>query len=239
MRKTNLALLVAIVVSSPAVFAYGGGGGYNPPAAPVSSGNDNTDIYKDDVGNKDITYTSEDSHDLNLDVDDSFNHESNYDTTTNTETNYTKKMTYSSDDDTLRMKNVNNDESYYNQDNSDNSTVWKETLNVTENVSWDVNLEENHYVSTSYLNGYVTDNKVTYGGACCDSGGSGHGGGHRGGGYNHDDDGGMGGDFFVDQSNSMMDSFNGSSGISMAGQNAGNNSMLQQSASTNAVLVGY
>ncbi|EAS42003.1 hypothetical protein C9J48_13060 [Photobacterium profundum] len=236
MRKTNLALLVAIVVSSPAVFAYGGGG-YNPPADPVSSGNNNTDTYKDNVGNKDIVYTSEDSHDLKLDVDDSFNHEANYETTTDTETNYTKNVSYSSDDDTLRMNNVNNDESYYNQDNSDNSKVWNESLNVTEDISWDVNLEENHYVSTSYLSGYVTDNEVTYGGACCDDGGHGGGYGHRGG-YNDDDDG-MSGDFFVDQSNSMMDSFNGSSGISMAGQNAGNNSMLQQSASTNAVLVGY
>lgn len=231
MRKTNLALLVAVVVSSPIALAN-----YYPPA-PVNSGNDNTDIYKNDVGNKDIDIDKEDSHDLYVDVDDSFNHESNYDTTTDTETNYTKNVSYSSDDDTLRMKNVNNDESYYNQNNSDNSTVWKDTLNVTEDISWDVNIEKNDYVSTSYLSGYVTDNSVSYGRGCCDSDGSGGYGGY-GGGYN-DDDGGMGGDFFVDQSNSMMDSFNGSSGISMAGQNAGNNSMLQQSASTNAVLVGY
>lgn len=237
MRKTNLALLVAIVVSSPMAFAYDGGG--YTQQDPVSSGNNNTDVYKDNVGNKDITYTSEDSHDLKLDVDDSFNYESNYDSTKDIETNYTKNVSHDYDNDTLRMKNINNDESYYNQDNSDNSTVWKETLNVTEDISWDVNLEENHYVSTSYLSGYVTDNEVTYGGACCDGDGDSGGYGHRGGYNGHDDDGGMGGDFFVDQSNSMMDSFNGSSGISMAGQNAGNNSMLQQSASTNAVLVGY
>jgi hypothetical protein len=55
MRKTNLALLVAIVVSSPMAFAYDGGG--YTQQDPVSSGNNNTDVYKDNVGNKEITYT--------------------------------------------------------------------------------------------------------------------------------------------------------------------------------------
>lgn len=73
------------------------------------------------------------------------------------------------------------------------------------------------YLAESKLYGDVMDANVTYGGACCK---------------------GSPTEVVVDHENTMYRAFGDSSGISMAGQNVGNNSMVQQTTSTNAALVG-
>ncbi|UTV29760.1 hypothetical protein [Photobacterium atrarenae] len=77
--------------------------------------------------------------------------------------------------------------------------------------------EVEKYLAESKLYGDVMDASVTYGGACCKGNPS---------------------TVVVDHENSMYRAFGDSSGISMAGQNVGNNSMVQQTTSTNAALVG-
>lgn len=210
MRKSNIALLVAVVFASPLALA-------NPP---VTQDSYNTDKVIEDSYNKDLDVDKVDSHNKDVYVTNVGNTEYNktkdYTNESNTEIDYSK----TSDNDTLTMKNIGNDRSTWKQDNSDNSA--KATYDTTMDYSehWDVNVEIDTYMSAAELDGAVMGSSVTYGGACCDSGGS-----------------GAGGDFTVNQTNSMSNSFGDASGISIAGQNVGNNALVQQTTSTNAALV--
>jgi hypothetical protein len=161
-----------------------------------------------------------DSHDKDIYITNTGNVEYNDTTDYTDESNTDIYYSKTTDDDTLTMKNIGNDRSVWKQDNSDNSinSTYDTTMDYTE--SWDVNVEIDTYMSAAELDGAVMGSKVTYGGACCDSGGS-----------------GAGGDFTVNQTNSMSSSFGDSSGINIAGQNVGNNALVQQTTSTNAALV--
>ncbi|MBY5944322.1 hypothetical protein [Photobacterium rosenbergii] len=194
MRKTHIALLVA-VVSSPLALANDYQQPYNPYYPSYDDGNDKT-----------IT----DSH--NTDIDKTLTYDADKE--------YTIKDSYNEDNDVLKMKDVNNSYSKEWTDNSMND--YSVDLDVTE--------LQTYHVAKSELHGYVTYSDVEYGGACCDS---------------HDPYGGYGGygsgdaaSLTVKHSNDMTGAFSGASGINIAGQNAGNNSLVQQSASTNAVLAG-
>ncbi|EAS42001.1 hypothetical protein C9J48_13070 [Photobacterium profundum] len=210
MRKSNIALLVAVVFASPLALA-------NPPVIQDSY---NTDKVIEDSYNTDVDVDKVDSHDKDIYVTNVGNTEYNdtvdYTDETNTEIDYSMK----SDDDTLTLKNIGNDRSVWKQDNSDNSmnSTYDTTMDYSE--TWDVNVEIDTYMSAAELDGAVMGSNVTYGGACCDSG-----------------KGGSGGDFTVNQTNSMSNSFGDASGISIAGQNVGNNALVQQTTSTNAALV--
>lgn len=195
MRKTHIALLVA-VVSSPLALAndYDPYNPYNP-YNPYDDGNDKTitDSFNDDLDKT-----------LTLDVD----------------KEYTIKDSYNQDNDTLKMKNVNNSYSEEWTDNSMND--YSQDIDITE--------LQTYHVAKSELHGYVTYSEVEYGGACCE--------------HSYDPYGGYGygssspSSLTVKHSNDMTGAFSGASGINIAGQNAGNNSLVQQSASTNAVLAG-
>ncbi|PSU44939.1 hypothetical protein C9J12_25035 [Photobacterium frigidiphilum] len=207
MRKSNIALLVAVVFASPFALAVTQDSG-NTVKVIEESYNTDVDVDKVDSHDKDIYVTNVGNTEYNDTVD--------YTDETNTEID--KSSTY--DNDTLTLKNIGNDRSVWKQDNSDNSmnSTYDTTMDYTE--SWDVNIEIDTYMSAAELDGAVMGSKVTYGGACCDSGGSGE-----------------GGDFTVNQTNSMSSSFGDSSGINIAGQNVGNNALVQQTTSTNAALV--
>ncbi|UXI04399.1 hypothetical protein [Photobacterium sp. TY1-4] len=200
MRKTHIALLVAVVSSPLALANDPYGHDYDPYSTSGSSGYDNG--YHDD--DHDVTVT------------DSFNKDIDKKLTVSHEKNVTVKDSYNSDDDTMKLYNVNNKNIYEFTDNS----KWDMSKNIK------IDIDEKYYMATSYMDGSVTYSDVTYGGACCNQGGWGHYG---------------GGDadpssLQVTHSNSMQDAYTGASGINIAGQNAGNNSLVQQSASTNAML---
>lgn len=98
----------------------------------------------------------------------------------------------------------------YDIDYEDNSqNDWSEISKG--HHEWDELLAE------SLIDGAVMGNTVTYGGACCQ---------------------GQAADVYVDHSNVMNNGYQMTSGINIAGQNVGNNSMVQQTTSTNAALVG-
>ncbi|MCM0148628.1 hypothetical protein KCN56_08645 [Photobacterium galatheae] len=220
MRKSNLALLVAVLVASPLALASG----YpQQPQAPTYGGHnggyDNNDPSIVDSFNDDITKEATITYDSDKTITDSFNE----------------------DNDRLKMKDINNDKSFKYTDNSDNSKHFYFKSDYDHKETWKIDIDKNFYMAKSDLDGEVIKNEVTYGGACCnDRGGHGHGdygnsysrGGNQGGGY------GDVGSLTVTHVNEMSGSFTGASGINLAGQNAGNNSLIQQSASTNAVLLG-
>ncbi|MCW8328568.1 hypothetical protein MD588_07080 [Photobacterium sp. SDRW27] len=183
MRKTHIALLVA-VVSSPLAFAEG----YYYP-----SYDDGKDITVTDSFNKDIDKTLTVNYDKDVSVKDSFNY----------------------DDDYLSLYDVGNVEKHKYIDNSTHDY----------SQDWDIDFEANYYVASSYLDGAVTYNDVTYGGGCC-SGGYGHG-------YGYPSDPSS---VTVTHTNTMNGAYMNAAGVNIAAQNAGNNSLVQQSASTNAML---
>ncbi|MGF1702281.1 hypothetical protein L4D09_18470 [Photobacterium makurazakiensis] len=193
MRKTNIALLIAVVASPLALAnSYDPYGGYGNGYDSYDNGNTITDSFNKDLdASLTKTYDSE----------------------------YTVKDSYNSDDDKLLMYDVNNTDKHEYIDNSTHDY----------SQDWDIKIEDNYNMATSNLDGMVTYSEVTYGGACCD------GGGHYGRGY-----GGPSAPSSVTvmHHNDMSGAFNGASGINLAGQNAGNNSLLQQTASTNATLAG-
>ncbi|MDV5170314.1 hypothetical protein [Photobacterium rosenbergii] len=80
-----------------------------------------------------------------------------------------------------------------------------------------VTIEVEKLLAYSKIDGAVMGTEVTYGGACCKGSAS---------------------DIVIDQTNTMYSGYQGASGINIAGQNVGNNSMVQQTTSTNAALVG-
>lgn len=128
-----------------------------------------------------------------------------------------KEIDYSfnEDNDKLYMKDIGNDKSIRIKDNSDNSWRTKVVLDKKYEKTFKLNVELNKVLAKSELDGEVIKNEVTYGGACCK---------------------GKSGDVSVEHFNTMANSFGDASGINVAAQNAGNNSMVQQSTSTNATL---
>ncbi|MGF1724665.1 hypothetical protein [Photobacterium nomapromontoriensis] len=180
MRKTNIMLLAALV-ASPLALANGGyGGGYGGG-------------YDDYDG--DVTIEGSKNKTINLSADISKTKTINKDYVGN------------EDNDVLKMKNVGNTYTNYEEDNSQ----WDGS------VSSDTDKEINTYLAESILYGSVMDTSVTYGGVCCKGSSS---------------------DVLVDHSNVMGGAYQSASGINIAGQNVGNNSLVQQSTSTNAALVG-
>ncbi|PSW21906.1 hypothetical protein C9I98_01165 [Photobacterium sanctipauli] len=113
------------------------------------------------------------------------------------------------DNDFLGMKNVGNTYKVHDEDNS----KWTATKDI------DIDKEINTYLAKSKLHGAVMGTSVTYGGACCKGKSSSS-------------------VVEVDHANYMGGSFVDASGINIAGQNVGNNSLVQQTTSTNAALVG-
>ncbi|WP_064609219.1 hypothetical protein [Photobacterium sp. J15] len=113
------------------------------------------------------------------------------------------------DNDTLKLDNVGN---LYKVDKEDNSET-------TYTLDKDLEYELNKYLAGSKLYGHVMGTSVTYGGACC---------------------GGKASPttITVNQDNEMNRVFGDASGINISGQNVGNNSLVQQTTSTNASLVG-
>ncbi|WEM44395.1 hypothetical protein PTW35_24280 (plasmid) [Photobacterium sp. DA100] len=124
------------------------------------------------------------------------------------EKTYTEDYVGNQDNDKLLMYNVGNSYDKVLEDNSQND--------------WSVDSKGYHeweeLIAESAIDGAVMGNTVTYGGACCKSG--------------------HGTDVIVDHSNTMHSGYQAASGINIAGQNVGNNSMVQQTTSTNAALVG-
>ncbi|MEJ2766384.1 hypothetical protein VV869_20725 [Photobacterium sp. MCCC 1A19761] len=198
MRKTHIALLVAVVTSPLALANDPYGYDYDPYA---SSGSSSYGYNDYDSSDKTIT--------------DSFNKDIDKTLTVSHEKNVTVKDSYNSDDDTMSLYDVNNKDIYEYTDNS----KWDMSKHIK------IDIDEKYYMATSYMDGSVTYSEVTYGGACCDRGDWGH--------YGNDD---AVSSLRVTHSNSMQDAYTGASGINIAGQNAGNNSLVQQSASTNAML---
>ncbi|MBC7006786.1 hypothetical protein BIZ37_30025, partial [Photobacterium sp. BZF1] len=121
---------------------------------------------------------------------------------------YTEDYVGNKDNDKLIMKNVGNSHEVTLEDNSENDWSIKEKGHH----EWDELLAE------SMVDGAVMGNTVTYGGACCK--------------------GSAGTDVMVEHTNTMHVGYQNASGINIAGQNVGNNSMVQQTTSTNAALVG-
>ena len=183
MRKTNIALIVAVVMASP--IALAGGYNHHPSPAPID------DIVIEGSGN-DIT-------EANLDLD------------------VTKTATIdnvaNSDDDLLVIKDVGNDRSEVKENNSDWSEVKTDNSNNDRSMTVDIDIEINKFLADSDLDGEVTYSSVVY-------------------------SAGEDANVVVNQTNHMNDAFGGASGINIAGQNVGNNSLVQQTTSTNAVLVG-
>ncbi|MGF1716275.1 hypothetical protein L4D08_15490 [Photobacterium chitinilyticum] len=204
MRKTHIALLVA-VVSSPLALAN--------DHDPYDYGHD---PYSQSGGSSyDSGYDND--NDNNTTVTDSFNKDIEKNLTVTLEKDVSIKDSYNDDSDYMLLYDVNNKDVYKYTDNSD----YDNSKDIT------IDIEENYYMATSTLDGAVTYSEVTYGGACCDDGY-----GYHGDGYNSPAPSTLN----VTQSNTMQDAFTGASGINIAGQNAGNNSLVQQSASTNAML---
>ena len=124
---------------------------------------------------------------------------------------YSKKVHYN--------KYKSSDDDYLKMKNVGNTYYVKDEDNSEWDASIDKHIEKeiNHYLAKSKLYGGVMATEVTYGGACCK---------------------GTGTDVMVDHTNLMGGSYQSASGINIAGQNVGNNSMVQQTTSTNAALVG-
>ncbi|GAL02594.1 hypothetical protein ACFFLZ_05055 [Photobacterium aphoticum] len=124
---------------------------------------------------------------------------------------YSKKVHYN--------KYESSDDDYMKLKNVGNTYYVKDEDNSEWDASIDKHIEKelNHYLAKSKLYGGVMSTEVTYGGACCK---------------------GTGTDVMVDHSNMMGGAYQSASGINIAGQNVGNNSMVQQTTSTNAALVG-
>ncbi|GAB3522803.1 hypothetical protein [Photobacterium alginatilyticum] len=147
-------------------------------------------------------------HDGDITIEDS----GNLDVTKDVELTATKDLYIGNvgnkDNDVLELKDVGN--------------LYKvtETYNkdIDNSLEKELDVEINTYLADSKLYGHIMDAEVTYGGACCK--------------------GKNGSDVTVMQTNSMNRAFGDASGISIAGQNVGNNSMVQQTTATNAALVG-
>lgn len=148
-------------------------------------------------------------------IDGSFNDTVNKTLTVDVDKNKEIDYSFNEDNDTLYMRDIGNDKSKRIKDNSDNSWRVKVVDNSTYEKTFKLDVEINKVLAKSELDGEVIRNEVTYGGACCD---------------------GKSGDVSVEHFNTMTDSFVDASGINVAAQNAGNNSMVQQSTSTNATL---
>lgn len=190
MRKTNIALLVAVVTVSPIVLADG----YDSHS---SSGDD---VVIEGSGN----YVSKSSYDLEVNK------------------TATIKNVGNTDDDLVYLNDVGNDKSTVMKDNSDWSQSYTDNSTLDASQTWDVDIYIDDYLASSYLSGEVMDASVTYGGACCG-----------------DHEGGNGStNVEVNQTNTMHDAFGSASGINIAGQNVGNNSLVQQTTNTNAILAG-
>ncbi|MGF1684518.1 hypothetical protein [Photobacterium minamisatsumaniensis] len=156
----------------------------------------------------DYGYGYGDSYDDSYTIDGSGNKDAKIDIEVSN--SYKKTIDYSgnTDDDLLVMKNVGNTYEVKDVDNSQ----WDASKDV------DIDKEINTYLAESTLYGTVMDTAVTYGGACCKKG--------------------QGSTLEVDHVNRMGGAFQSASGINIAGQNVGNNSLVQQTTSTNAALVG-
>ncbi|MDX1302191.1 hypothetical protein [Photobacterium sp.] len=213
MRKSNIALFVAVVVSSPIALASDGhwGGGWGGGSETETNKNvDNTSIVIDDVANHKLDYSATDSFNDSLEVTDS----------------------YKSDDDTLIMTDMNNSDIEKEIEDSYNSFSATDNSEHTYSETSTSTMEHNEFVAESELEGEVTHSQVTYGG-----GSDGKYGGHSYG-KNHGHGQASVSELKVTQSNDMSNAFASASGINIAGQNAGNNALVQQSVSTNAILSG-
>ncbi|MBV1841410.1 hypothetical protein [Photobacterium ganghwense] len=136
-----------------------------------------------------------------------------YNKTTNVDVDlsYDKTVNYS--------KYSSSDDDYLKMKNVGNTHEFDYEDNSYKDASKDVDIdvEVNKYLAESTLYGSVMDTSVTYGGACCK---------------------GSSTDVMVDHANNMHMSYGSASGINIAGQNVGNNSLVQQTSSTNAAVVG-
>ncbi|MGF1759173.1 hypothetical protein L4D76_14780 [Photobacterium sagamiensis] len=207
MRKTNIALLVAVVVSSPIVFASGDWYHPDPTPPPVAE----PDIVLNDIANENLAFTATNSFNKDLKINDSFK----------------------TDDDALIMYDMNNTDIDKDTSHSFNTFSAIDNSKDTYTKTFTFTLEKNVFKAESEIEGEIEDSEVTYGGACCDNDND-----WGGGWYDKSYGGGQSAPsgVMVTQSNDMTNAFKQASGINIAGQNAGNNSLVQQSVSTNAVL---
>ena len=139
------------------------------------------------------------------------------------EDSFNKELTLNAD---ATIKKTYTDTYYADKD--DDKLIMKHVGNTYEKVYKDesetkfeldkkVTIEVEKYLAKSKIDGHVMGTSVTYGGACCK---------------------GTSPDVVVNQTNNMHSGYTMASGINIAGQNVGNNSMVQQTTSTNAALVG-
>ena len=143
-----------------------------------------------------------------VEIENTGNDYETYTANINLDKSWSKSIHINTDDDKLLMKNVGNHYDFLYENNSKKNLSFKKTQNHEVEV----------LLAGTKLEGGILDTSVTYGGACCK--------------------GGNGGQVEVMHTNMMYDGYQQASGINIAGQNVGNNSMVQQTTSTNAALVG-
>ncbi|PSW05172.1 hypothetical protein [Photobacterium lipolyticum] len=160
------------------------------------------------VDNLDVSATNMFNTKVYVDKEDSFNHDATIDDS------------FKSSDDFMLMKDIGNTDKDVEIEDSFNTAVLEDNSVWNKSKTYSTDIDIDKYLAESELEGEVTDSEVTYGGACCDS--------------KYGDSGSV----HVYQTNTMNGAFGGASGINVAGQNVGNNSLVQQTASTNAALVG-
>ncbi|MGF1759171.1 hypothetical protein L4D76_14770 [Photobacterium sagamiensis] len=177
--------------------------------SPLALATGDLDVSATDMFNTDVTIEKTDSFNKTATVNDSFK----------------------SDDDFLLMKDIGNKDVDVDIHGSFNDTLLKDNSTYDESHTYSIDIDIDEYLAETELEGEIEDSTVTYGGACCDDNKHGD---YRG----HGDSNSGSGYVKVYQTNTMNGAFGGASGINVAGQNVGNNSLVQQAASTNAALVG-
>jgi len=164
------------------------------------------------TGDLDVSATDVLNTDVTIDKTDSFNRTATVDDS------------FKTDDDFMLMEDIGNKDVDVDIDGSFNDILLKDNSTYDESQTYSIDIDINEYLAETELEGEIEDSTVTYGGACCDDNK-----------YGHDSNSGY---VEVYQTNTMSGAFGGASGINVAGQNVGNNALVQQTASTNAALVG-
>lgn len=161
-------------------------------------------------------------HDRNSNggIDDSFNTEDSF----NTDLDYNKTNTTNTTNTTTNTSSTNEGNDNSSWDSEMNMNSWM----FVKKESTDISIDVDTVIAESALSAEVTGNTVSYGASSSPASSRGFGRGHG-----HDNDDSCCGGLTVTHTNSLS-GFDGAAGINVVGQNAGNNSLVQQAISTNA-----